>query len=109
MCRSYFTPEGGCVNDITITQQMISGAVAGLFYWFPTVYPTDVIKSAMQSDHIDRTKRHYKDLLSCARNLYIQEGGWKRFYRGYVPCIMRTIPASSSMLLVMEKTRQLLS
>ena len=93
---------------LTVSQQLTSGAIAGVFYWIFT-FPTDVIKSSMQSDHIDKTKRQHKNILQCAMTLHRDEGGWRRFYRGYVPCIMRTVPASASMLLVLEMCRQFLN
>ena len=93
--------------SLTIPQQLVCGATAGIFYWIFT-FPTDVIKSSMQSDHTDKGKRIYKNIWHCAKTLYKTEGGWTRFFRGYAPCIMRTIPASASMLLVLETCRKLL-
>ena len=96
-------------NDKTpsVFQQLFCGATAGIFYWIFT-FPTDVIKSSIQSDHVEKSKRTHKNIKACAKTLYEKGGGWKRFYRGYLPCIMRTIPASASMLFVLESSRKFL-
>lgn len=104
--RDYFTPKGGTVNDLSAWALLISGGTGGLLYWLLT-YPTDVLKSALQSDHSDMSQRKYKGYLDCARQLYFNEGGAKRFFRGFTPCLMRSIPANATMLFVLEKCRQL--
>ena len=63
---------------LTVSQQLTCGAIAGVFYWIFT-FPTDVIKSSMQSDHIDKTKRQHKNILQCAITLHRDEGGWRDF------------------------------
>ena len=105
--KDYFESSRTNRMSLTIPQQLICGATAGLFYWIFT-FPSDVLKSSMQSDTIDKSKRRFRNIWHCAKTLYTNEGGWRRFYRGYVPCIMRTVPASASMLLVLEYFRQLL-
>ena len=37
------------------------------------------------------------------------EGGVKRFYRGFTPCIIRAAPANGVMLLTVEKVNALLN
>ena len=108
ICRTYFTPKGGSVADLTVGQQLVSGGIGGFLYWFLT-YPTDVVKSAMQSDDIVKRNRKYKGIVDCARKLYFEEGGPPRFFRGFLPCLMRSVPANATMLLVLEKSRQFLS
>lgn len=66
--------------DIPTSGLFLAGGLGGFLYWFIT-YPTDVIKSTMQSDSSDVTKRQYQSIVHCVRTLYKEEG-WKRFYRG---------------------------
>jgi solute carrier family 25 carnitine/acylcarnitine transporter 20/29 len=37
------------------------------------------------------------------------EGGVKRFYKGFTPCILRAMPANGVMLLTVEKVTGLLN
>ena len=104
MLRDYFTPEGGTVADLTNLQMFVSGAIGGLFYWIP-IYPTDVIKSALQSDESEKGQRRFKGIVDCAKTLYREEVGWRRFYRGFTPCILRATPFSAIMLFTLEKCR----
>ncbi len=106
MLRTYWIPPNGTVKDITTVQQFTAGGVAGFLYWFLT-YPTDVIKSSMQSDDIKKSERKFKNIVDCAKKLYINEGGVPRFFRGFVPCLMRSVPANATMLFVLEKCRHL--
>jgi solute carrier family 25 carnitine/acylcarnitine transporter 20/29 len=85
----------------------VSAGTGGFLYWFLT-YPTDVIKSSMQSDELDRSKRRYNGYIDCARKLYLNEGGWPRLFRGFTPCLMRAIPANITMLYIVEVCRRAL-
>lgn len=105
LCRDLLTPEGGSVTDVSVGGILLAGGVAGWNYWFLT-YPTDVIKSAMMSDDSVKSNRRFANIPDCARKLYHQEGGWKRFFRGFVPCLMRSVPANAAMLVTVEKVRQ---
>ena len=102
------TPKGGTVADLSVTSMLVSGGAGGLLFWV-FIYPVDVIKSSMQSDAMDKNQRKYKNMIDCAKKLYLEEGGWRKFYRGFTPCIMRSIPANATQLFVLEKCRQLLS
>ena len=73
---------------------LIAGGVGGFAYWLST-YPADVIKSAMQSDDIFPEQRRYRSARDCVRQLW-EEGGWRRFYRGLAPCLIRSIPANAA-------------
>ena len=101
------TPVGGTAKDLPFFSLLVAGGGAGLLYWIGT-YPTDVIKSAMQSDEVEPSRRKYRGIYDCARQLYYNEGGIKRFYSGYTPCLMRAIPANATMLFVMDECRQIL-
>lgn len=61
----------------------------------------------MQSDSSDWKERKFRNIVHCAKRLYFEEGGWRRFYRGYLPCMMRSLPANAAMFTVVEKCREL--
>jgi len=96
------------VDELSLWHQLVCGGGAGVTYW-SLCYPTDVVKSSLQSDHLQRSLRTYRGIADCARQLYHHQGGWRRFYRGFTPCMMRAVPANATMLIVLENTRHLLS
>jgi len=108
LLRDTLTVRGATVNDLSLWRQFVSGGSAGVTYWALT-YPTDVIKSSLQSDELERSQRKYNGILDCARKLYREEGGCGRFYRGFSPCMLRAVPANATMLIVLQNTRQLLN
>lgn len=105
--RGFLTPEGGTVGDLSAGALLFSGAFGGLLYWLLT-YPTDVIKSTMQSDDAVKSRRQYRGIVDCVRKLY-QEDGWRRFFRGLSPCLMRSLPANATMFFVVERIRLFLN
>jgi solute carrier family 25 carnitine/acylcarnitine transporter 20/29 len=107
LLKDYLTPPGGTVNDLPAWSIWVAAGTGGFLYWFLT-YPTDVIKSSMQSDELDLSKRRFNGYIDCARKLYVNEGGWKRLFRGFTPCLMRAIPANVTMLYVVEVSRKFL-
>ena len=58
LVRDALTPPGSSVTELPLWAQFTSGGTAGFLYWFLT-YPTDVVKSAMQADDSDKSKRRY--------------------------------------------------
>lgn len=107
LLKDAFTPVGGSVTNLPAWAVLISAGTGGFLYWFLT-YPTDVIKSSMQSDESNIGQRRFTGILDCAKKLYLTEGGWKRFFRGFTPCLMRAVPANATMLYVVEISRKYL-
>lgn len=107
LCRTLSIPEGGTVFDLSPMALLASGGTGGFLYWFLT-YPTDVIKSTMQADDSVLEKRRFKSIRDCVKKLYNDEGGWRRFYRGFTPCLMRSIPANATLFFVVETIRKYL-
>jgi len=66
-----------------------------------------VIKSKMQIDHSDPSKRLYRNMFHCAQSLYAA-GGIKPFFVGFTPCLLRAFPANGACFLVYEVTKQLM-
>ncbi|KAK2151998.1 hypothetical protein LSH36_342g00022 [Paralvinella palmiformis] len=92
--RRSFIPEGGTLDDAPMYAMFLAGGIGGFLYWFLT-YPTDVLKSSLQSDNSDPTKRRFRGYIDCAKYLYKKEGGIPRFFRGFTPCLMRSVPANA--------------
>jgi len=53
-----------------------------------SIYPIDVIKSKIQTDALDPTKRQYKGMMDCIRKTWSKEG-WKGFTGGLGPTLIR--------------------
>eukprot|EP01024_Parvocaulis_polyphysoides_P046432 TRINITY_DN4370_c1_g1_i1.p1 TRINITY_DN4370_c1_g1~~TRINITY_DN4370_c1_g1_i1.p1 ORF type:complete len:345 (-),score=37.40 TRINITY_DN4370_c1_g1_i1:808-1788(-) len=96
-----------CSNaDLPAWVVMAAGGLGGVFYW-TMIYPVDVIKSSMMTDHIDPKQRKYPDMLSTFNKLW-KEGGITRFYRGFTPCIIRAAPANAACLYTVDRVQELL-
>ena len=61
----------------------------------------------MQSDAVDPSARRYASTMDCCRQLWA-EGGWRRFYRGLAPCLLRSFPANAACFLAYERAKQML-
>jgi solute carrier family 25 carnitine/acylcarnitine transporter 20/29 len=95
--------ESGVATDLQICA---AGGAGGFFYW-SLFYPVDVIKSAIMTDALDKSKRKYSGFLDAGRQL-IAQGGVRRLYAGLVPCLLRSSPANAGMLFTVDKIKQLL-
>jgi solute carrier family 25 carnitine/acylcarnitine transporter 20/29 len=84
-----------------------SAGLGGIMYW-TVIFPVDCVKSAMQTDTIVRSQRKYRSMLQTAGELW-REGGVKRFYRGFAPCLIRAAPANASMLFTVEVMHNLMA
>ena len=97
----------GCETaDLPAPYVIGAGGMGGVFYWL-AIYPVDVIKSAMMTDSIDPAQRQFPNMVTAAKKLWA-DGGVKRFYRGFSPCLMRAIPANGTLLYTVDKVQQLL-
>lgn len=105
LLKDTLAPAG--TNNPPVWVVFVSAGTAGFLYWFLT-YPTDVIKSTMQSDESDKGQRKFKSIVDCAKKLYLTEGGWTRFFRGFSPCLLRAVPANATMWFVVERIRTFL-
>lgn len=107
LLKDTLIPPGVPVDSVPAWAVFVSAGTAGFLYWFLT-YPTDVIKSSMQSDESDKSQRKFRGIVDCAKKLYLTEGGWKRFFRGFSPCLLRAVPANATMWFVVERIRKVL-
>eukprot|EP00698_Gefionella_okellyi_P008929 TRINITY_DN2238_c0_g1_i2.p1 TRINITY_DN2238_c0_g1~~TRINITY_DN2238_c0_g1_i2.p1 ORF type:complete len:256 (-),score=32.67 TRINITY_DN2238_c0_g1_i2:257-1024(-) len=105
-CRRYFAGPAGDVSRLPQWQVLLSGAAGGTMYWLAT-YPTDVVKSVMQTDAIQPTARRYRSWGHAVSVLW-QEGGAKRFWKGFTPCLARSPIANGVMFVVFETVHRAL-
>eukprot|EP01112_Ceratiomyxa_fruticulosa_P020775 TRINITY_DN7172_c0_g1_i1.p1 TRINITY_DN7172_c0_g1~~TRINITY_DN7172_c0_g1_i1.p1 ORF type:complete len:301 (+),score=46.79 TRINITY_DN7172_c0_g1_i1:874-1776(+) len=106
LARMNLVPKGGRVEDLPGWKVMIAGGFGGMMYWSLT-YPTDVIKSSIQTDNINPAERKYHGIIDCAKKIYAKEG-IRGFYKGFSVCFIRSIPANAACFVVYEKARDLL-
>jgi solute carrier family 25 carnitine/acylcarnitine transporter 20/29 len=99
--------EGQARNDLTQLQVMIAGGAGGLAYWL-SIYPIDVIKSTVQSDHPDPAHRKYSGMVDASRKIY-HTHGMSGFFRGIAPCLARAIPANAATFVAYESAVNILS
>ena len=85
------------VSQLPISTTMFAGSVGGILFWL-LFFPFDVLKSTIQGDSPFKEKRKYHGLVDAINKLNA-EGGYKRFFRGLSPCMLRAIPANSVLLL----------
>ncbi|QDZ24926.1 mitochondrial carrier protein [Chloropicon primus] len=90
-------------SDLSVPALFSMGGLAGSLYW-ALLFPADVVKSRMQSDSIVKSERTYKTIPGTIKSLY-RQGGIKVFYRGFLPCMMRSTPANGIMLMTVDKVR----
>ncbi|CEO95967.1 Mitochondrial carrier protein [Plasmodiophora brassicae] len=95
------------VDQLSDVELLCSGGFAGICYWLFT-YPTDIIKSALQTDAVDRPARRYKGIVDCATQLY-KQGGASRFFRGLTPCMIRAFPANATCFWGFETAKKALT
>lgn len=99
----------GCKSNADLPAwAVLSSAALGAFgYWF-AIFPVDVIKSSMQTDNIIKGQRRFPDMVTAAKLLWA-EGGIKRFYKGFSPCLIRAAPANGAMLYTVDKVTHMLN
>lgn len=101
MVRELMLKPGQKRSDLGIMKTSLAGACGGLCYWL--MYPIDVVKSTVQSDHYDPAQRKYGSSMDAARAVY-KRAGIKGFFRGLPVCMLRTMPASAATFAVYDIT-----
>jgi solute carrier family 25 carnitine/acylcarnitine transporter 20/29 len=76
-------------------QNFMAGGMAANVLWL-TSYPTDLIKNRMMADETCRS------VPETFKRIYLNEGGIKAFYRGFVPCMLRSFPTNGAAFLALE-------
>ncbi|KAK9807203.1 hypothetical protein WJX73_008197 [Symbiochloris irregularis] len=98
--------KGISTAELPALNVLAAAGTGGLLYW-SSIYPIDVIKSAMQTDSINPAERQYANSIAAAKALW-KDGGIRRFYKGFTPCIARAAPANAFMLYTVDKITTLI-
>ncbi|OQR78046.1 mitochondrial ornithine transporter-like [Tropilaelaps mercedesae] len=111
-CRQCFATYYKCHKaDIGILGTAISGGVAGACIWL-VIFPADVVKSRLQvldNKTTSSTLQHlYYYVLFQLANSMLRSEGIGAFYYGLTPTLIRTLPATSILFLVVEFTKNIL-
>ena len=87
------------------SQYMIAGISGGLSYW-TACYPLDRAKTLMQSQ--DLAAPQYRNSFHALSEI-IKREGVKGMWKGFAPCLLRTLPASSCTFLTFEMVSKILN
>lgn len=81
-----------------------AGGLSAQCFWL-TSYPSDVVKQQIMTDDLgNRTFRTWGD---AARAVW-REGGWRGYWRGFLPCFLRAFPANACALVAFEGVMRIL-
>jgi solute carrier family 25 carnitine/acylcarnitine transporter 20/29 len=69
-----------------------AGAIAGASSW-AVALPADIIKSVVQAAPLDASRESLR-WLNVATRIW-RAGGFKAFFRGFVPCVVRSLPVNA--------------
>ncbi|PRP79847.1 mitochondrial substrate carrier family protein [Planoprotostelium fungivorum] len=83
---------------------IVAGGISGIIFW-TAIFPFDVVKSRMQTDHLDREKRVYKTVWGTLNTLH-RQGGMRSLYAGFLPCLIRAFPTNAASFLAYENYRK---
>ncbi|KAG0690532.1 Mitochondrial carrier protein ymc2 [Pichia californica] len=81
------------------------GGLAGYAMWI-CCYPIDVIKSKMQTDTLGNWK--FKNSIHVVKSILNSPIGWRGFFVGFTPTILRAAPANAATFVAFEWTMRLL-
>ncbi|KAH8418965.1 hypothetical protein KR222_010594, partial [Zaprionus bogoriensis] len=96
--RELLRKEDQTKDEIGPLRTMIAGAVGGVCLWTST-FPADVIKSRIQVKNLN------EGMLSVGADIVRREGVLA-LYRGLLPSVLRTIPATATLFVVYEYTKK---
>lgn len=82
-----------------------AGGLSAQCFWL-TSYPADVVKQRIMTDGLgeDRKFRRWRDAAVAVG----REGGWRGYWRGFVPCFLRAFPANACALVAFEGVMRVL-
>ncbi|KAL7333908.1 hypothetical protein PS15p_202752 [Mucor circinelloides] len=93
ICRAMTTSDPNSINNSTYElsgpKVILAGGSAGIVAWCST-YFADVVKTRIQSE-----PERYKGFIDCIKSSY-QNEGWRIFFRGLTPTILRAFPSNAA-------------
>ena len=134
--HAQFTGDDGGAGEKKLSAGAVlaAGAIGGVGYWVSS-FPFDVVKSRIQTQPTDLAQRQYKYVRSPppasyalpeagrfstdGRNVHHRSTwdamvqlnkaeGWRGFWRGFTPCMLRACPANAACFFAYETARSLL-
>lgn len=97
--------QGVPTSQLGSASLMAAGGIGGAAFWV-LMFPVDVVKSRLQTQNPFAPDR-YLGMRDCTARLWREEG-WRAFFRGYTPCLLRSVPANCVTFLVFEKVKSAL-
>ncbi|KIY70982.1 mitochondrial carrier [Cylindrobasidium torrendii FP15055 ss-10] len=91
-------------NDVPVWAVLASGSTGGIAYWLSS-YPLDVIKSRVQLRPTPPSGTPVQYIAQECRMIWA-EAGFKGFFKGLSPSLIRSIPAAASTFAAFELTRE---
>ncbi|EDW00142.1 mitochondrial ornithine transporter 1 [Drosophila grimshawi] len=98
--RELFRRKDQTKDEIGPVRTMVAGAIGGVCLWTST-FPADVIKSRIQVKNLN------EGMLQVGAEIVRREGVFA-LYRGLLPSVLRTIPATATLFVVYEYTKKAL-
>ena len=83
----------------------VSGGMGANCLWL-VAFPSDTVKNRMMAQ-ADVKPRRWPTVRSCARHLWRTEG-LKGFYRGFLPCLLRSFPTNGAAFVAAETVLSIL-
>jgi solute carrier family 25 carnitine/acylcarnitine transporter 20/29 len=93
-------------KDVSTMVQLINGSTTGIVLWAAT-YPIDIVKSKLQTDSLDKSKREFSSAIDCVKKTFKSQG-LKGFYKGFSACILRAGPANGATFVAYEVVMNLI-
>jgi solute carrier family 25 carnitine/acylcarnitine transporter 20/29 len=91
-------------NMSTAAINFWAGGLGATVFWC-TAFPSDVVKQQILTDDVVNPK--YKSWWSAAKDVRTRYG-WKGYFRGFAPCIIRSFPANAAALAAFEAVMRFL-
>ncbi|XP_017035347.1 mitochondrial ornithine transporter 1 [Drosophila kikkawai] len=99
--RELLRREDQTKDEIGPVRTMIAGAIGGVCLWTST-FPADVIKSRIQVKNLN-------DSMFTVGADIVRREGVLALYRGLLPSVLRTIPATATLFVTYEYTKRAMS
>jgi solute carrier family 25 carnitine/acylcarnitine transporter 20/29 len=89
---------GQTLRDLSYFTVLWTGSLTGIAFW-NSMFIFDTVKTKIQTDSFDNPK--YKNMWDCAQKTY-KSVGFKGFFPGYIPCMLRAIPVNGGIFVFYE-------
>jgi hypothetical protein len=93
----------GAGGEPPVAVTLAAGGLAGVLSW-ALALPLDVIKSRVQAAPLTAPTPR----LAAVASALLAESGWRGFFKGVLPCILRAVPVNAVTFLVYDKSLRLI-